>query len=164
MSKQEYIVNSIGKVKAKPEKGEFSIEIQEKYRPGLKELEKYSHVNVFWWIDKNDNEKSRNVMQTEDLPPFYGEDAPSMGVFATRSEFRPNPIGLTTVQILKIDHKKGIITVPYIDAFDQTPIIDLKPYIMMTDLIKSAKYPDYLIHWPACNEDAMEWWAKQGYS
>ena len=102
-------LTEIGIVHANEEKMEFSIEIHEKYRPALKELDKFTHVNVFWWGNENDNAEKRAITQVKDLPPFYGKDAPTMGIFATRSEYRPNPILLTTAQIIRIDQKAGII-------------------------------------------------------
>jgi tRNA (Thr-GGU) A37 N-methylase len=105
----------------------------------------------------------RKVLEAESdkLPPFYGEKAPNMGIFATRSEFRPNPIAISSVQILNIDFKNGTIKFPYLELFDKTPIVDIKPYIPMSDRLKSADVPEYLQHWPKNYEDAAQWWAEQ---
>ena len=159
---KKIVLNPIGLIKINEKEGKFWIEIKEKFRPALKELEKFTHVNIFWWANQNDTPKRRNVLLSEELPPFYGEDAPSMGVFANRSEFRPNPIALTAVKIIKVDIKKGIIQVPWMDAFQDTPVIDLKPYLPMTDLIETAEYPSYLQHWPKSQEKSAEFWSQQG--
>ena len=151
----------IGVIHANEEKMEFSIEVKEEYRAGLKELEKYSHVHVIFWGNQTDTEEARKTLIAEDLPFFYGKDAPAMGVFANRSQFRPNPILMSPTKILDVDHEKGLVIVSYLDAFDQTPLLDLKPYIAMSDRILTAEYPPYLKHWPDCNEKAMEWWAQQ---
>jgi len=151
----------IGIAHTNDETMKYSLEIKPKYRKALKELDKFTHVNVIWWANGHDNPKDRNIMQVMELPPFYGKNAPTMGIFATRSEYRPNPIALSSLQILNIDSKNGIITFPYFDALEGTPILDLKPYLPMTDRIMIANYPDYLQHWPKNNEDAAEWWSQQ---
>ena len=79
-----------------------------------------------------------------------------MGVFATRSPLRLNPIALTTVSILKIDHDRGIIHIPYIDAENGTPIIDLKSYHPSIDRIKDVSVPEWCSHWPKWYEDSAD--------
>ena len=147
-------IQPIGHVRQK--KGQFYLEILKKYAPALKELEKFSHVMVFWWADQNDNKKARETLQC--MPP-YGENPPVSGVFATRSEFRPNPIALTTTNILGIDHDTGVVHVPYIDAFDGSPIMDLKAYFPICDRVREAHIAPWLVDWPDWFEDAAEWWA-----
>ena len=70
----------------------FSLEILEPYRPALKQLEHFSHVMVFWWADQHDNDVSRSMLQCR--PPYAEEHV--TGVFATRAEYRPNPVAMTT--------------------------------------------------------------------
>jgi tRNA (Thr-GGU) A37 N-methylase len=65
---------------------------------------------------------------------------PLLGVFATRTNLRPNPIGLTLVELL--DLKDNILTVRGLDAFDQTPVLDVKPYDFW-DMEKDAKVPKW---------------------
>ncbi|UYP46237.1 hypothetical protein NEF87_002522 [Candidatus Lokiarchaeum ossiferum] len=156
--KEEIVLHPIGEVKSK--EGKTWIEVKEQYRLALKELEKFTHVNIVWWAHKNDTPKRRAVLLSEELPPFYGKDAPSMGVFANRSEFRPNPICVSATQIIKVDLKEGIIQIPWTDAFPGTPIVDIKPYLPMADIIEGADYPNYLQHWPKSQEAAMKWWAE----
>ena len=86
----------VGYVKRKEE--ETYLEILEKYRPALLDLEKFSHVIVLWWISGNDNEKARANLQ--DAPP----NASVTGVFSARSPARPNPLGLTVANVLAVDH------------------------------------------------------------
>ena len=158
---KQIVLNPIGTAKSDESKMEFSIEIKEKYRKGLKELKHYSHVIVMFWADRNDNEEARSNLVDEELPFFYGKDAPAMGVFASRSEFRPNPVLISPSKILGVNEEKGVISLAYLDAMDNSPVIDLKPYIPMSDRVMSAKYPSYLQHWPDSNEKAMEWWQRQ---
>ncbi|MCP4761809.1 MAG: SAM-dependent methyltransferase [archaeon] len=163
MAEKKIILNPVGLANANEREGKFEVVIKKKFRPALKELEKFSHVNVIWWANNNDTPELRKVLKanSDELPPFYGKEAPDMGIFATRSEFRPNPIAISSLQILNIDLEEGIIKFPWFDMFDGTPIIDLKPYIPMSDLLKSADVPKYLQHWPKNNEDAAQWWAEQ---
>jgi tRNA-Thr(GGU) m(6)t(6)A37 methyltransferase TsaA len=127
------------------------LEILEPFRPALKQLDHFSHVMVFWWADKHDNDRSRSIMQTK---PPYAENKLT-GVFATRAEYRPNPIAMTTCKMLKVDEKNGIIQVADIDAFDGTPIVDLKAYFPVCDRVKEAQIPEWLSDWP-------EWMPEEG--
>ncbi len=156
--KKSILLNPIGVIKSKEEEQKFWVEIEKEFRPALKELELFTHMHVIWWANKNDTPKLRKVLVSEELPPFYGKDAPSMGVFSNRSEFRPNPIAMTICPIISVDLENGIIVVPWMDAFPGTPVIDIKPYLPMADLVESADYPEYLQHWPKSVEAAMKWW------
>ena len=99
------------------------LEILEPFRPALKQLDHFSHVIVFWWADRRDTRRYRARMQTK---PPYARDKLT-GVFACRAEYRPNPIGMTVVRLIERD---GItLRVAGLDAFDGTPVLDLKPYI-----------------------------------
>jgi tRNA-Thr(GGU) m(6)t(6)A37 methyltransferase TsaA len=160
MSKNRMNLNPIGKTKIDEQNGRFELEISEKFRKGLLELDSYTHITVIWWVHKNDNPKARNNIVVREFPPFYGENVPNMGVFATRSEFRPNPILFSTAQIVDIDHNEGLIKINYLDALNESPILDIKPYIPMSDRHITAKNPNFLQHWPDSNEEAVEWWAK----
>lgn len=129
----------------------INLEISEPFKPALKQLDHFSHVMVFWWAHKHDNEKSRSILQCE--PPYA--KGKITGVFATRAEYRPNPIAMTTCKILNVDKMKGIIRVADIDAYDGTPIVDLKTYFPVCDRVKKAKIPDWLSDWP-------EWMPEEG--
>ncbi len=159
--KKDIILHPIGLAKTNEEEGKFWIEIFPEYRPALKELEKFSHAHIIWWADRNDTESARKTLISEELPPFYGKDAPSMGVFANRSELRPNPILITSTPILSIDQDSGIISIPWFDGLPNSPVIDIKPYLRMTDIIADAKYPEYLQHWPNNQEEAIKWFSEQ---
>lgn len=132
------------------EKG-INLEISEPFKPALKQLDHFSHVIVFWWADKHDNEKSRSILQCE--PPYA--KGKITGVFATRAEYRPNPIAMTTCKILEVDEMKGIIRVADIDGYDGTPIVDLKAYFPVCDRVRRAKIPEWLSDWP-------EWMPEEG--
>lgn len=152
-----YNIEPIGFVRT-DEQG-FYLEIDKKYVPGLKELENFSHINVFWWCHQLDNKEYREIVEC-DQP--YKKAPEKVGIFATRSPVRPNPIALTSVSVIRIDFDNGRIYVPYIDAEEDTPIIDLKPYHPAVDRIKDVSVPDWCKHWPKCVEDSasFDWEAE----
>jgi len=67
-------------------------------------------------------------------------DLPLLGVFATRTAFRPNPIGLTLVELLEV--KNNVLVVRGLDAFDGTPVLDIKPY-GSRDMVVGARVPEW---------------------
>jgi tRNA-Thr(GGU) m(6)t(6)A37 methyltransferase TsaA len=149
-----YELHPIGYVHA--EGGSFHLEILEPYRPALKELVCFSHVMVFWWANQQDNPEQRAVTTTQ-LPYAPGVEA---GVFACRAPYRPNPIALTTMFMLDVDIEHGIIHLPWIDAEDGTPLLDLKPYIPVSDRIRDVRVAEWFADWPQWMEDAGEFFAK----
>jgi tRNA-Thr(GGU) m(6)t(6)A37 methyltransferase TsaA len=132
------------------EGGRTYLEILEAYVPALKELERFSHVQVFWWFSEFQDDEYRGITQSE--APYA---APVLGIFACRSPVRPNPIALTTAKILKVDHRQGIVEIANIDAYDDTPIIDLKAYIPVSDRVKDVSVPAWCADWP-------EWMPDEG--
>ncbi len=86
----------------------------------------------------------------------------TIGIFATRSPVRPNPIALSAVPVLGIDTAAGIIAVPYVDADDGTPVLDIKPYLPATERIRDVKVPAWSAHWPQWYEDnwGFDWAAE----
>ncbi len=97
------------------------LEIFPEYVDGLHRLDLCSHVMVVWWFHKNDTPGKRRILKVR---PRGRRDNPVTGVFATHSPVRPNLIAVTTCKILSI--RDGIVTIDGIDAFDGTPILDLK--------------------------------------
>lgn len=141
--KDPYTISPIGYIKKNGM--DTYLEIDNKYIPGLKELDNFSHVMVLWLADKIENRENRNMLQ---MYPPYSMDRLT-GIFATRAEYRPNPIAVTTCKIKDIDEKNGIMNVTGIDAYDRTPIIDLKPYIPSFDRVKEPELPKWLSFlWP----------------
>ena len=130
---------------------EVYLQILAPYRPALEQLDQFSHVIVFWWADHHDNPESRGRLQTQ--PPYA--EFKTTGVFATRAEYRPNPIGLTTSKILEVDQGEGIVRLGALDAYDGTPVIDLKAYFPVCDRVKEAHIPEWLSDWP-------EWMPDEG--
>jgi tRNA-Thr(GGU) m(6)t(6)A37 methyltransferase TsaA len=149
-------LHPIGKVHASDEEQRYLLQIDEPYRAGLKQMGQFSHIQIFWWADKMDTEKYRSIMTTE-LPYAPGVDA---GVFACRSEYRPNPIAVTLMAVISVDVENGIVVLPWIDAFDGTPVLDLKPYIPISDRVRDFKVAEWLADWPEWMEDAAAYFAE----
>jgi len=140
---ENFKIFKIGQVVMKNSK--TYLEISERYSPGLKSLDEFSHVMVLWWADKFDNAQYRTALRTH--PPYATNRL--TGIFATRAEYRPNPIALTTCKIIEVNEKEGIMEVSGMDAFDGTPIIDLKPYTPSFDRVKEVEIPLWLSFlWP----------------
>lgn len=138
----KYYLRPIGFVVRKEDKN--FIELLPSFRRALKELEHFSHAQVIWWFSYYDDEESRKTTQFDQMP----FDAPVLGVFACRSPMRPNPLGLTTVKILDIDHMNGIIYIANIDADDGTPIIDVKAYLPSCGRVRQVKVANWAADWP----------------
>ncbi|MCP4544356.1 MAG: excinuclease ABC subunit UvrA [Chloroflexi bacterium] len=132
--------------------GGVLLHIQEPYIPALKNLEHFSHARVLWWFHRLDGDRFRRA--THNKPPY--ENAPVTGVFASRSPVRPNPIGLTTARIVSVDHEHGIVELAGVDAFNETPILDLKPYIPSNDRVKQFRVPEWIAHWSAWHQGFEE--------
>lgn len=77
-----------------------------------------------------------------------------MGIFATRSPVRPNPIALSTAEIIGIDYQNGIVQIAYIDANDNTPLLDIKPYTPSLDRVETPGVPAWCSHWPQSLEES----------
>lgn len=94
------------------------LEILPEFEAGLKDIEGFSHLFVLWVFDRSEG------FELLGGPP--GEEEPH-GVFATRSPFRPNPIALTVVELLRREGTS--LHVHGVDMLDGTPILDIKPYM-----------------------------------
>lgn len=145
----DYKVKAIGKIE-NSEQGAI-IRLEREYIPALKSLSGFSHINVIWWFSGCDNQSARSVLQVEQ--PYKG--APEiMGVFATRSPERPNPIALTSCEVIDIDYESGVIVVPFIDADDNTPVLDIKPYTPSLDRVEKPEVPEWCGNWPKSTEES----------
>lgn len=151
MDRGEFRISPIGHVRAGTDG--LRLEIDREYRPGLRGLNGFSHLNVFWWCHKFDDDALRKTVEC-DRP--YRKSPPRMGVFATRSPLRPNPIALSVVSLLGIDHAAGLVRIPWIDADDGTPIVDLKPYHPSVERVRNVSVPEWCGHWPKWYEDSAD--------
>lgn len=98
------------------------IVFREEYIEALEGVEEFSHLFVLFWLHRILDEDKR-IMKVR---PRGRSDMPLLGIFATRTPHRPNPIGLTRAKLLKVED--NVITVQGLDAFDGTPVLDIKPF------------------------------------
>jgi tRNA-Thr(GGU) m(6)t(6)A37 methyltransferase TsaA len=114
-------IHPVGRVEK--EGATVRLRLFDQYTDGLLGLEEWSHVNVFYWFDQNDAPPQRRTLRVH---PRGNPKNPLTGVFACRAPVRPNLIALSVCRILAV--KGNLVIVDQIDAFDATPIIDLKPF------------------------------------
>ncbi len=110
--------------------------LREEYKDALEGLKEYSHLIVVYWMHDVKTCDIRHVPQGK-----VGE-VPEVGIFACRCPQRPNPIGISTVEIIRI--KDNVVTVKGLDVIKDTPILDLKPYTPQYDAAADARVPDWV--------------------
>jgi tRNA-Thr(GGU) m(6)t(6)A37 methyltransferase TsaA len=100
-------------------------------------IDAYSHLIVLFHIDRVPEAERTSGR----IHPRGDQSLPLQGVLATRSQLRPNAIGMTVVPLLR--RRKNILRVRGLDAIDGTPVLDIKPYISFYDSIPDATLPDW---------------------
>src|SRR6266545_7979936 len=136
MSETEYVIHPIGWVEsplvdrdAAPLQGvegapDAWLVLDLPMLPAVRDLDAGAEVIVLTWLDRADREALV-------VHPRGDPDRPLLGVFSTRSQDRPNPIGLHRVQVLAIDDTR--IRVRHLEALDRTPVVDIKPVLGPVD-------------------------------
>jgi tRNA-Thr(GGU) m(6)t(6)A37 methyltransferase TsaA len=110
--------------------------IRPELKAALDGIEEYSHLHVLFWMHEISQEK-RMMLKVH---PRGRMDLPLIGVFATRTNLRLNPIGLTVVELLEV--KDNVLTVRGLDAFNDTPVLDIKPYDPW-DVVAEVRVPSW---------------------
>ena len=109
--------------------------IRRNLTPALDGIEGYSHVVVLFHLHKvSDEERGRTQCHPRGDPRY-----PLQGVFATRTQHRPNPVGVSVVRLIK--RRRNVLRVKGLDAIDGTPVLDVKPYIPHYDSVPQATIP-----------------------
>ncbi len=126
------VVESAGENEAK-------VRVFPEFCDALKGINGFSHIIILYWIHLRDNEKERSILQ---VVPRGRAKGVKVGVFACRSPSRPNPIGLCVVKLMKVED--CVLIVKGLDAFEGSPIIDVKPYIQKRDAVPKAYTPEWL--------------------
>jgi tRNA-Thr(GGU) m(6)t(6)A37 methyltransferase TsaA len=108
-----------------------TIEVDQRWAQGLKDVESCSHLVVLYWMDR----APRDIVLQ--VPRHYGVQR---GTFSLRSPARPNPIAMSVVRLIKVEGAK--LSVVGLDCLDGTPLIDIKPYFASTDAA-----PDAVVGW-----------------
>jgi tRNA-Thr(GGU) m(6)t(6)A37 methyltransferase TsaA len=140
-SQAEIVLKSIGVVRTvavgdevKDKTRISQIVIHSELAEALEGVDGFSHLIVLFWLHKILDEQRKTLK----VHPRGRKDLPLLGIFATRSMLRPNPVGLTLVELVKVEG--NVLTVRGLDAFDGTPILDIKPFDYW-DTAKDAKMP-----------------------
>ncbi|HBN38524.1 MAG TPA: tRNA (N6-threonylcarbamoyladenosine(37)-N6)-methyltransferase TrmO, partial [Ruminococcaceae bacterium] len=116
--------------------GKIIFEPEFRVKEALNGIEEFSHLWLLWEFSEN----KRDSWSPTVRPPRLGGEK-RKGVFATRSPFRPNPIGMSCVKLERVEYTKAlgpIIYVSGVDLMNGTPIYDIKPYITYTDCVPDA--------------------------
>ena len=114
------------------------IVLDEELEPALDGIEGFSHLIVLFWI-AGVTAKQRKTLR---LHPRDREDAPLVGVFATHTQFRRNPMGITVVRLL--ERQGNRLRVAGLDAYNGTPVIDIKSYNPEREFVADARIPDWM--------------------
>lgn len=112
------------------------IVIRKDLAQALDGLRGFSHLFIIFWMHEIPENQRRKMR----VHPRGRKDMPLLGVFATRTPYRPNPLGLTLVELLEI--KENVLTIRGLDAFDGTPILDIKPFDAW-DAAEEVKIPKW---------------------
>jgi tRNA-Thr(GGU) m(6)t(6)A37 methyltransferase TsaA len=115
-----YEVSPIGWVRKS--NGKTMIEVDKQYQPALLGVEELDAIWVIYWFDRNDSLEKRAILQVH---PRRNPQNPLRGVFATRAPVRPNLIALSRCSVISV--QGNIIEIDGIDAFADTPVLDIKP-------------------------------------
>ena len=117
------------------------IDLRREYAAGLQGLEGFSHVLVLFFLDRAQGfDPGKQLLRR----PRGMEDMHEVGVFAQRTKYRPNPIGVTAVRLLGIEG--SVVRVRGLDALDGTPVLDIKPYMPPFDRVDEVKTPPWVGH------------------
>ena len=109
---------------------EGAVEVFEEYAAGLKDLAGFERIWLLYWFDRAEVEAPALIVK-----PYL--DNTRRGVFATRAPGRPNPIGLSSVHLLRIQRNK--LDIRDVDILDGTPLLDIKPYVPQFDIFRVAR-------------------------
>jgi len=117
-------------VQPKGAKGVYAtIEFKEEYVEGLKDLDGFSHVYLIYYFHKVKKPKLSVI-------PFNDMTHTPRGVFSTRTPMHPNSMGLSVVELVKVEG--NIVTIKGVDILDGTPLLDIKPYIENFDKVEGV--------------------------
>ena len=114
------------------------VHVNEEYAAGLKGLEYFSHAVVVVHLHRVDFDPEAHLQRR----PRGRKDMPCVGIFAQRARHRPNPIGITAVEIVRVEG--NVLRVRGLDAIDGTPVLDVRPYFPHYDRVDDTSVPDWV--------------------
>ena len=103
------------------------IHLNDSLAPGLKGLDRFSHLVVIFFMHQYSFTPDTDLVRR----PQERDDMPEVGIFAQRAKHRPNPIGITAVELIEL--RGPVLVVKGLDAIDGTPVLDIKPYVPAFD-------------------------------
>jgi len=115
-----------------------SIDVDARYRAGLKGLDQFSHIIVLTYLNEANFDSKRHLVRR----PRGLDTMPEVGIFSQRSKDRPNSIGVTAVRIVEVTDLS--IRVQGLDAINRTPVLDIKPYFPHYDSVDIAVVPSWV--------------------
>lgn len=115
---------------------ESEIVIDERWREALDGIEQFSHLWIVFYIDRVPAPAALRIR------PMKRAEMPLVGIFATRSPQRPNPIGIRAVELIEV--RENILRVRGLDALNGSPVLDLKPYLPLGDAIPDARVSEWV--------------------
>lgn len=114
------------------------VTLKREYAGALKGLESFSHALVLTYLHQARFDPAKHLRRR----PQGRDDMPEVGILSQRAKNRPNPIGVTAVEILKVG--EDCLEVKGLDAIDGTPVIDIKPYFPQYDRVPSPTVPAWV--------------------
>ena len=114
------------------------IELTASLAPGFTGIEQFSHVIVIFFMHQYTFAPATHLVRR----PQERTDMPEVGIFAQRAKHRPNPIGITAVELVQV--QGNLLTVKGLDAIDGTPVLDIKPYVPAFDTRLNAIAPEWI--------------------
>jgi tRNA-Thr(GGU) m(6)t(6)A37 methyltransferase TsaA len=115
-----------------------TIEMAPAFAAGLEGLGAFSHVVVLFYMHLDPDREPTTIRRR----PRGRADMPEIGVFAQRGRMRPNPVGVTACEIVRVI--PGVLVVRGLDAVEGTPVLDLKPYVPAFDRRDGARVPEWI--------------------
>ncbi|HJX11721.1 MAG TPA: tRNA (N6-threonylcarbamoyladenosine(37)-N6)-methyltransferase TrmO [Candidatus Binatia bacterium] len=114
------------------------IHLHDSLAPGLKGLDRFSHLVVVFFMHQYSFAPVSDLVRR----PQERADMPEVGIFAQRAKHRPNPIGITAVELIEV--RGPVLVVKGLDAIDGTPVLDIKPYVPAFDSRPTAVVPRWI--------------------
>lgn len=115
-----------------------SIDVKPEYADGLRGLDGFSHALIVFYMHQSSFSADSDLVRR----PRGRADMPEAGIFAQRAKHRPNPIGITAVEVVGVEG--NVLRVRGLDAVDGTPVLDIKPYVPAFDRRDAATVPEWM--------------------
>jgi len=114
------------------------IQLHDLLAPGLTGIDQFSHLVVIFFMHQYSFTPAADLVRR----PQERDDMPAVGIFAQRAKHRPNPIGITAVELIELCGP--VLVVKGLDAIDGTPVLDIKPYVPAFDSRPTAVVPRWI--------------------